>query len=816
MKKFLQTLTILSFLFLSTSIFAQKITGNILGSVVDGAEAKIQASTITLHKAADSSLAKITISDEKGNYSFDKMPLGKYFVSASASGYEKTSSDVFILSDEKSTINIKPIMLNRSVKMGGDVVIQSKRPLVQVKPGKMIVNVDASPSNAGLNALEVLEKSPGISLDNDGNISIKGKGGVIVMIDGKLTYMKGAELTNLLKSIQSNNLDQLEIMTNPPSKYDAEGNNGMINIKTKKGLGLGFNGSAISAVSYAGKDLVTYSQNLNLNYRNAKTNVYSNIEAGTFSNIHTMQIDRRIYVPGSRNLSRTIDQKSRRTSDGEYYNVKLGIDHQLTKKDMIGVLLFSNNWGEDEDVNSNTNIRNLQNIPTSVLRSLSFNDNKSHNFTTNLNYKHTGKKPGSELTVDLDYGNYFSKNKSELITGSYDNNNVKHGSDVILRGRIPSKVHIYSAKADYTTALSETMKLEAGVKAAVVKTDNESSYLRSLGSEFVKDNRSNHFTYTENINAAYVNLNKTHKKTEISLGLRLENTNLDGHQKSNDSSFSRNYASLFPNLGLSQKINDNHSLNFSYSRRIGRPQFRDLNPFTFFIDSITYGVGNPYLQPEFSNNIEISHQFKGFLTTTLNYSVTNDIISDIIRQDPISNVGYQTKENMNSAKQYGIAFMANHSPTKWYNFNLYTNFFYNEFEGTYNNDKISLSSAGFMGNLSNNFKIGKSWNADLSGFYRSKGIEETLTMNDMWGINVGISKKFKDQKGSLKLGVRDLFNSQQFSGKIYYSDVDLNVRNNRYSRKVTLTYTYRFGKKEVKSNRERKGGATEEASRVGG
>jgi len=378
-------------------------------------------------------------------------------------------------------------------------------------------------------------------------------------------------------------------------------------------------------------------------------------------------------------------------------------------------------------------------------------------------------------------------------------------------------IDIYTAKTDYVQSLKKGFKLEAGLKASYVKTNNQVGYLRNSGSDWVNDeNRSNHFVYSENINAAYAIFSKTFKKKwNVIAGLRLENTNAKGHQMQNDSSFTRHYTNLFPNVGIGYDMNEKNQFNFSYSRRIMRPNYDALNPFVFFLDSLTYGQGNPYLQPQFTNNFEISHTFRRFLTTTINYTQTDDIMTQLLKQNTEKKITYQTQENFSQMKQIGIAVMANFPVRKWWNTNIYTNVFNNHYKGMYQYQPVDIQFTAFMGNMTNTFTIGKKgWGAELSGWYRSKTTEGLLVANSMWAVNSAISKQLWKKKGTIKFSVRDIFWTQAFSGYAKYADVDVNVASRRDSRQFNVTFTYRFGKTNIAPARRKTGGATDEQNRV--
>ncbi|MEJ7677455.1 MAG: outer membrane beta-barrel family protein [Segetibacter sp.] len=675
-----------------------------------------------------------------------------------------------------------------------------------------ILNVDASPTNTGTNALELLEKSPGVSVDNDGNISLKGKQGVLILIDGKPTNMSATDLAAFLKNMQSSNLDQIEIMTNPPAKYDAAGNSGIINIKTKKGNIKGMNGTA--NMGYSQSYYSRFNGGTNLNYRNNKLNLFGGYNGGTYEGYNNMTIERKFYK-SDKTLAGTGDQLSNRHFKGTYQSVKAGMDYYFSKKDVAGFVV-NGYFGDNQQPKNitNANVRDASENILYKLRSNAGNSSLYNNISANGNYKHTFDSTGRELSADVDYAYYNNKSNNNLNTQSFDANDIKDGNPVNLVGHIPSRINIYSGKLDYVHPFKGGLKLETGLKTSYVETDNQVTYLRDNGSGWSQDDRSNHFVYKENINAAYAIFSEKIKKWDVTAGLRLENTISKGHQVKNDSSFNRNYTNLFPNAGVGFSANDKNQINLSYSRRVSRPDYEDLNPFIYFIDSLTYGQGNPYLQPQFTHNFELSHTYNKFLTTTINYTQTNDIITQILKQDAEKKTTYQTTENLSSMKQFGVSVTANMPLTKWWNVNLYTNVFNNHYKGIYGTDPIDVQVTSFMGNMTNSFTMGKGWSAEVSGWFRSKGAEGLLIAENMGAINSAISKQIMKKKGTIKMGVSDILNTQQFHGYAKYSVVDVKVDSYRTSRQFNLSFIYRFGKTNIPAERKKTGGAGDEQNRV--
>ena len=798
------------------SVSAQTAGKNITGSVTANNQKAVESATITLVKAKDSSVVKIAVADQNGNYHFENIPEGDYLVIISAVGYQSHHAPANLPANSPD-ITIKPVLLKPDTKELAGVVVTAKRPPVEMRAGKTVVNVDASPTNAGLNVLEILEKSPGVAVDNDGNVSLKGKSGVLILIDGKQTYLTGTQLASFLKSIQSSGLDQIEIMTNPPAKYDASGNAGVINIKTKKGVVRGMNGNV--SLTYNQGYYSKYFGGLNFNYRNEKLNIFGSYDGGKWEGLGTMYINRRFY--DNNKLSGSSDQVTDRHNKSHWNNLKLGMDYNFSKKDVVGIVVSGslNPWNGWQSGYSN--LRDANNNITNVFLSDAFNGNKSKSIRENFNYKHTFDSLGREISVDLDHGYYRNTGANFLTTQVYDDQEIQKGNTILLDGHLPSEIIIYTAKTDYVHPFSKAVKLETGLKASFVNTDNNVFYQRDTSTGWKTDiQRTNHFIYKENVNAAYAILTATHKKWELTGGVRVENTIATGTQKLNDSSFRRNYTNLFPNAGAVYNMNEKNQLSFAYSRRIRRPDYEDLNPFTYFLDSLTFGQGNPYLQPEFSNRFELSHTLNKFFTTTVSYTRTSSIITDILKQNTEKRTTFQTKENFSNMRQLGLSVSANKQIVKWWMINVYAGVFNSRYKGIYSdglqNTPVEVDVMNFSGNLSHNFTFAQTWSAELSGWYNSNPADGLIIGRSMGALNVGLAKQIMKKKATVKLGVRDVLRTTNFRGYSRYADVDLDVENNRIkdNRQYSISFTYKFGKANIAPERRRSGGANEEQSRV--
>ncbi len=813
MKKIFTLLAAYGLTAMSFITSAQTTEGKVTGTV-SSLSKPIEAATVSLLKAKDSSLVKMSLSGKTGNFEIEKLVEGKYLVSVTIVGFTKYYSEAFELNNANQLYTVKPIELVSSSKALKDVTVTAKKPFVEQKLDRTLINVDASPTNAGLTAMDVLEKSPGISVDKDGNISLKGKQGVMIMIDGKPTYLSAQDLANMLKNMPGNQLEQIEIMTNPPAKYDAAGNGGVINIKTKKNKAQGLNGN-ITLGGGMGRNPKT-SNSLNLNYRVGKVNMFGNYSHNWNKGYQNLELIRIFRDKTTNEISSIFGQKAEMTPNTQRNTYKIGADYYITKKTTLGVVL---NGFENPGSFLNNNVTNITDGAGNLIsrtEAKNKNNDRWSSIGGNINLRHIIDTTGTEITADLDYVNYGNNSNQMFGNYFYDKAGDKKQPDEFLKGQLPSNIKIYSAKTDYTHPLKGNAKIEAGLKTSIVETDNNAQYANLVNSDWVTDaGRSNHFIYKENINAAYVNSSKEfNKKWSGQLGLRLENTNSKGNQLTTGETFKRNYTQLFPTVYVGYKMNEKNTFSLNYGKRINRPDYSDLNPFYYFLDKYTYQVGNPYLRPQFGHNIELNHSFKGFLNTGVYYNKITDIIQQLLDQVDSTHTTFVKRENIASKRSVGLQVSAGMPVTKWWRTNIYTNVFNNRFSGIVNGGNLTVDGTTFTTNISNQFTFKKGWSGEVSGFYRTGGIEGTMAMKGMGAVNVGISKQVLKNKGSVRLNVRDILGIQQFRGSTKYQNIDVSIKNRWDNRVANVSFTYRFGKAQQSTPQRKRGGTDDEQSRV--
>lgn len=794
---------------------AQTNSGKISGIVLDDTKKPLDGATVILLAAKDSSVVGTQLVNPDGGFVFKNVNDDTYLIKATYIGYKTYQSSPVVVSHQKP-VNLPPFILLLAGKKLNEVAITAKKSYVQQKIDRTVVNVGALISNTGANALEVLAKTPGVQVDADGNITFKGKSGVMVMIDDKPTYLSTANLATYLRSLPSSSLDQIELMDNPPAKYDAAGNAGVINIKTKKNTTRGFN--AVVSANYALGFYGRTDESINMNYRVDKINIFANLAYNKQKTFRRLEIDRDYFDANGDRTSSLKDISYFRPS-GNNTNIKAGMDFYSSPKTTWGVV-FTGNISHDHDSSPVYSLLyNKDGGLDSTINTLNTSTNKFDSKGINLNYTHKFDSTGRTLTFDLDYihdaagSNQLFVNNTFLPDGTLTNSQT-------LTDNLPSTINIYSAKADYAHPLKGKAKLEAGVKSSYVSTDNAANYFNVVDNVSTIDyNNTNRFLYKENINAGYVNFNKTLGRFSLQTGLRLENTNGSGHQLGNaqkaDSSFVKHYTNLFPTAYFSYNLDTagHNVLVMSYGRRIGRPSYGSLNPFTFFVDKFTYFSGNPFLKSQFTDNYKLAYSFRSLFTVALAYNYTIDVQGETIHNS--NNVFISTQGNIGRQKTINLSANSNFQPAKWWSVNLYAEVYKNTYQGAFYTGYLNQSQYTFSGNGNNQFTLSKTWSAELSGFYDNGGTYGQFVILPKGMLNAAIQKKILNNKGSIKLNVRDIFHTFRPSGTIT-NIVGANATFHNFldTRVATLAFTYSFGKLTNTPQKRDTGGAESEQGRA--
>ncbi|QKJ28887.1 TonB-dependent receptor [Mucilaginibacter mali] len=793
----------------STCAFAQtgfKISGKVTGN--DGKP--LDGATIYLSRATDSVLVKTALAEPDGSYILAGLKAGNYKLAVNMIGFARYKTAVISL--DKDMV-LPAIALQQKGTALKEVSVSASRPLVEHKIDRTVVNVDADISNAGSTVMEMLEKAPGVVVDQNGGISLNGKG-VRIFIDDKPTYLSGADLENYLRSLSSSTIDQLELMTNPPAKYDAAGNGGVINIRSKRSKVVGFNGSV--NLSYSLGRYGRTNNSGNFNYRKDKLNITGNVSYNTNDNFTNLNINR-MFTNSAGNINSIFIQNDFIRRWAKSYNARLSADYYLSDKTTIGIGITGLVNPQHRPTINTSNFYNPQYKLDSTIVANNNDDGQFDNAGLNLNYRHEYATKGQELTVDVDYLNYYTNNVQSFLNTSFLPNNTVKGSD-LLTGNLPAHLDIYSAKTDYTQPLKNGIKLSTGLKTSYTTTDNMAGYFYTLGGVTKPDyGKTNHFLYRENINAAYLNASKDYKRFSLQAGLRLENTVSDGHQLGNaqkpDSSFRRNYTSLFPTVYLQYKLDSagHHNLTLDYGRRIDRPYYQDLNPFQSPLDKFTYYVGNPFLRPSYTNNFELTYSYKN-ISLTASYGKTLDDVNETI--EIVNGIYYSRPGNLGSTEVKTISVDAPVDLAKWFNLSLNSRVQNIHTISDFYTGRLNTQGTYFFGRMMLQFKPGKDWTIQTTGGYQSQLQSAQFTVARKYRVDAAIAKKLSTST-SVKLALNDIFYTWDNGGIINnLANTLANYHSVGDTRFAQLTFSYRFGKAIQGQRKHNANGADSEQNRV--
>jgi outer membrane receptor protein involved in Fe transport len=791
----------------------------ISGSITDSINKPLDGIIVSLLKTNNLLLVKTTFTDEKGNFEFDNLKLDSFKISIIHVGYKKYLSSDIIINEIEVDKKMQPIILSadKGVQLD-EVAIVAKLPFVERKIDRTIINPDALISNAGSNALDVLAKSPGIMVAENGTIKLKGKSGVIVLIDDKPTYLSGTDLESYLKSLPASQIKQIELMTNPPAQYDAAGNAGVINIKTKKSKLKGINGNV--SVNYAQGRYARSNDNFSLNFSNKKITVFSNISYGNNNSYHDLTIQR-TYKNSDLTTKSIFNQNTYIKPNDLSYSARLGLDYYVTKKTTLGI---STKGLLNESKVSRYNVASLLNADQSLNSTVIADNNEKNTFQNgmvNLNLRHEFDSIGKQLTFDFDYVNYQTNINQTYKNDVYlpDNTNIYKD---IQNGHLPSQITIYAFKADYSNPFKHEAKLDAGIKTSYTDTDNDAIYTITQNGITVDNyNLSNHFKYSEMINAAYLNFSKSYKRLSFQSGLRFESTTLNGNQLGNPvksgSSFTRNYNNLFPTAYLSYNLDStsNHNLNLSYGKRVSRPFYQDLNPFSSPLDKYTFYEGNPYLKPTFAHNVSLSYSYKQLLTTTFSYSSSKDQIQETIEIN--NGIYYSRPGNIGSSEVFSFSLQSSIPFTKWLTSNIYTEVAQSHYKSVLYTETLNSKGTYWYISVNNNIQLKKGWSAEINGEYITNFIDSQFLFGDYGHFSLGIQKKIFKDLGSLKFSFNDILHSDKIRGNINNLQLtDANWFGPRDTRVASLTFSYRFGKNINSKPKHTGSGSETEQNRVKG
>ncbi|MET3978927.1 iron complex outermembrane receptor protein [Mucilaginibacter sp. UYP25] len=787
--------------------YAQTGSSTISGNVLIQNNQPAQAATVILLNLPDSSVAMSALVGNTGSFRFSYVNPGKYIVLATRLGFKKAYSPNFTITAglDKTIASITLSSINKELK---EVSIVAKKPYIEVKPGKMIINPSASIVADGQSVLEILRQSPGVRVDNNDNVSVNGRQDALVMVDGKATNLNGADLAALLKSTQGSNIDRIEVIKGGSAKYDAAGG-GIINIIYKKGTNIGTNGTFNASAGY-GK-YYKGSTGISLNHRTTSYNIfgsYSVIANKTWRDVYT---NRTINYAG---VESNYNTTYKSITESLNHNFRLGTDFFLSPNQSIGFLI--NGIVNNNNIDKYNTLKIYNNgVFDSTIVSHSQIDRNISNINYNLNY--TGKldKAGRKINASATYSR-SKRHSDEYITNTFANENgFAYRDPLLLQNLSPTKINNWSGLLAFTNPLAKGSKLDAGLKYSYTNTDNNLVFGPQVNGRYtVNTTFSNHFLFNEKIGAAYVNYTTKFGKFDFDGGLRVEYTKNVSNSVTTNEVTTRKYFNLFPTALLNYRYNDKNEFALNLTRGITRPGYDKLNPFLYFVDLYTYQAGNPYLKPEYHNTIQLSHTYNSETVTTLRADLTTGATFPFYGQDDASKLSLSADVNLGRVYTYGININTPIKFNSWWASNYDIDASYQRYVAYADYGNLNKGTADVIISSTQTFTLPGGFAAQLTGQFETATFYGIKQIRPAGYVDAGISKQIFNKMGRLSLTGTDIFKTNRDKVSINYQNVNINILDRREYRKVYLNFSYRFGKTTLKGAARHVTGNEDEQNRM--
>lgn len=798
---------LLIFCALTLTGFSQsEINGKVLN---DSGEALLYANVV-LFSAADTGFIKGAVSNQDGEFNFSSVATGSYFCEASMVGFTKSGTDVFSIDGSSGNFDLGEIALSDNLELK-EVEIVAQKSMIEVRPDKMVFNVAATPSVSGIDALELLRRAPGVNVDMDNNIALLGKSGVRIFINGRPTRLSGNDLANLLQNMGSDNIEDIEIISNPSSKYEAEGDAGIININLKKNVATGFNGSAVASLTQG--DYFRNNQSVNLNYGGEKLKAslgVSRVDNETYDDFRETRLQN--------GYSFELASDQIRNFDG--YTVTTGLEYTLNEKHSLS---FSGNAilnSNDDDLESTTFISLLETgALDEILKSETLLDQESSNYNFNLNYQWK-LSSSSKLSADMSFGDFNSEGKTLQPNTFFEPDGVTVIG--ISNNAFDSDTYIdlWSGKVDYEKEW-DGWSLSVGSKYASIVTDNRFAFFNVIDDEQVLDpSQSNDFTYEEKVAALYAIADvKLSPKFDLSAGLRVENTasrgRLESAQEVDNNDVKRNYTDFFPNVSVSFNDDKDHALSLSVGRRITRPNYQNLNPFESPLSELSAWKGNPFLSPSYTMNYQLTYAFKKKLTITNSYSETTDFFATIFEI-----TGDQSTvlipRNMQKTTRYSISASYPFEVNTFWEFIAFADGGYSTYDGDLEKTIIDLELLTWSFRIQNSISLPWGVKMDVTYMNYSDWIwRGSIDVEGNQRLDFGFRKTFLDGQLEVRITGSDVFKTDSdYFYKGNYGGIQTDGVRSFDNQRFGAGVTWNFGNQKLNTMRKSRGGMDDELKRI--
>jgi iron complex outermembrane receptor protein len=789
---FLKHLLVAATVICSFPLFSQnKVSGVIKDSIGIG----VSFVNIGILNQTDSSIVKGTISDESGAFKIESLKSGNYLLKFFAVGFSELYSPVFTL-DSVSQLALSDITLITQGVNLNEVSVTSIKKTIEFKNGMTVMNVENSIMAAGNTVLDVLKRIPGVTVDNKNNISISGKQGVRIMLDGRMQQLSMEQVVSMLSAMSADNVSKIEVMKSPPVKYDAEGNAGIINVVTKKVNTKGYSGS----INYNPGMGQRFGNSMygTLNFKSRKLTLYSNVNPMYKIFYDRYDYHKRVTYEGNQTIfDHTGDHENLR----KYISGKIGVDYSLTDNTTIG-LSVANTLNNTRPVEHGyVSINGYNDVgfdhyyyltdEKAVWTSPAYNFNAEHKFDTT----------GTNVSLSVDYAefNNVSDRKSESVFLKYDDSFAKPSQ--IYTSTNDTKIKIFTQKIDFQKYITPTWFFETGAKATFVNNVTDFLFNRqdtATGIYTIDTSFTNNYRYKENLMAGYVNFRKEFKKGTFGIGVRVENTEITGHNLTNGFKLTRSYLNFFPNVSFDYQLNEKNTIQFNYNRRLDRPDYFQLNPFKRFEDQYAVGAGNPYLNPQYSDNIDVVHTYNQWITNSIGYAHFTSLISDITTQNDSTKVSTFTQVNLNQSDYYYYNLFLQKQLNKWWNAEFSLNVYYTSFKSKIGNTTLNTNTISSNIYFNNDFILPKDFKIQVTMHYNAPNKYAANYNKANGSCDFGIKKALAKGKFNIMFQFLDMFYTDIHRTLYDFDNQYYTFNSYDDTRRFRLTLNYKFGKTNIR------------------
>ncbi|MEE1946383.1 TonB-dependent receptor [Pedobacter sp. KR3-3] len=779
MKKALSTCLCLLLLFGVATVQAQtfKVSGKI---VANSNQQGLDYATATLLRLPDSATVGVQYSNAQGIYEFKEVKPGNYLIMAYYLGYEKAKSDVFSIAS--ADLELSTLRLISNARTLKEVTVKGNKPLIERKIDRMVFNLENSIAAKGTDLTQALALTPMLRVEESG-ISIVGKGGVAVMINERMVQLRGSDLMNYLKSLRSDDIEKIEVITTPPAKYEAQGNSGLINIVVKSNPNLGWSGNF--SPSFMQSTYSSFANNLNVNYQTPK--LASSVKLRQYHRLS--HIDEQTDNIGVNSILSSDPRKS--ISNG--IGANLSLDYKAGKRASLGLIYDVGKTSSDMNID-NATVYQTHGVTDSVLRTVSHNENPNLNQTLSLYYDQKLDSLGKKLSTSF---NFFGAQPE--TTNNFQTTSDQTGQTNRVRNFNGIKYNVWSAQADlvwpYQWALVET-----GLKFANFDQDAETAYSNFVQDAFRPDPlRSNLFEYNEKNMAGYISLQKElHKKWEAKAGLRYEYTLIDGYSPTINSRSKSEYGKLFPTVYLSYKPNTKSTFSINYSKRINRPNLRAINPAKWYSNANTYFTGNPFLKPSYNHNVELSYLRGNLSFTAYGQKLVNGYGYIVEVKDALKVVNAYNYLTQYSA---GLTVSLNQKFFPWWENSSFASYSYSSAESVLP-QVLAQKGSAFYYSINNTFKTSRQTSAFVNFRQSLSSRQNNMYNQGRYVLSAGARVTFADNKFQVNASVNDILKGDLERNRMYYAD-GIQYSSTYYdTRMFNLNFTYTFGKSRVKGSQK--------------